>query len=182
MSRIGKQPIQVPNGVTVTVADGTVTVKGKKGESKLKVRPEVEVTLDGDTLGVKTTDEERWSRAMQGTTRALLANMMIGVAEGYEKKLEVNGVGFEAELQGKTLVLKVGFNKPVKFQVPDTVTVECPTLTSITITGIDKQQVGAVAAQIRKIRKPEPYKGKGIKYAEEVIKRKAGKAFASGGA
>ncbi len=181
MSRIGKQPIAVPKGVTVAVADGVVSVKGSKGESKLDLRKEVAVAIDGDSVTVSTTDGERWSRAMQGTTRALLHNMMVGVSEGYEKKLEVNGVGFEADLQGKTLVLKVGFNKPVKYQVPDTVTIECPSVTNITIRGIDKQQVGAVAAEIRKIRKPEPYKGKGIKYADEVIKRKAGKAFASGG-
>ena len=182
MSRIGKQPIQVPKGVTVAVTDDSVSVKGKKGELQMATRPEVAVSLDGDTLEVKTTNEERWARAMQGTTRALLANMIVGVSEGYEKKLEIAGVGFEAELQGQTLVLKVGFNKPVKFAVPSTVTVEVPSPTNITISGIDKQQVGAVAAQIRKVRKPEPYKGKGIKYADEVIKRKAGKAFASGGA
>ncbi|MCA8951542.1 MAG: 50S ribosomal protein L6, partial [Planctomycetes bacterium] len=139
MSRIGKQPIQVPKGVTVAVADGVVTVKGKKGESSLTLRPEVAVTLEGETVEVKATDEERWSRAMQGTTRALIANMVVGVAEGYEKKLEINGVGYEAELQGKTLVLKVGFNKPRRFEIPPTVTVEVPSPTNIRISGIDKQ-------------------------------------------
>ena len=181
MSRIGKKPIPVPKGVTVAVADGSVSVKGSKGELKIDTRPEVAVALDDGSLTVSTTNQERWSRAMQGTTRALLANMIHGVSEGYEVKLEVNGVGYEADLQGQTLVLKVGFNKPVKYQVPTTVQVEVPSVNSIIVRGIDKQQVGAVAAEIRKVRKPEPYKGKGIKYADEVIKRKAGKAFGAGG-
>jgi large subunit ribosomal protein L6 len=177
MSRIGKKPIQVPKGVTVTVGEGTISVKGKKGELALATRPEVGVELAGDTLQVVARDEERQSRALQGTTRALLANMILGVSQGYERKLEINGVGYEAELKGQTLVLKLGFSKPRHYAVPGTVQVETPTLTSIIIRGTDKQQVGAVAAEIRKIRKPEPYKGKGIKYAGEVIKRKAGKAF-----
>jgi len=180
MSRVGKKPVQIPKGVTVAVADDSVSVKGSKGELQLRTRPEVAVAVDGDQLQVTTRDGERWSRAMQGTTRALLANMVVGVSAGYEKKLEVNGVGFEAELQGQTLVLKVGFNKPVKYQVPNTVQVEVPNVNSIIVRGVDKQQVGTVAAEIRKVRKPEPYKGKGIKYEDEVIKRKAGKAFASG--
>lgn len=181
MSRIGKKPIQVPKGVTVAVAADSVTVKGQKGEISLDTRPEVTVTLEGDILTVNPSDEERWSRAMQGTTRSLLANMIIGVSTGYEKKLEINGVGYEADLQGTTLVLKLGFNRPIKFQVPSTVKIDVPSATVLVISGIDKQQVGAVAAQIRKLRKPEPYKGKGIKYSDEVIKRKAGKAFATGG-
>lgn len=180
MSRIGKKPIEVPKGVTVTVGEGSVSIKGSKGELKLDTRPEIAVSLDDGTLQVTTTNEERWSRAMQGTTRALLANMIVGVSQGYEKKLEINGVGYEAELQGQTLVLKVGFNKPVKYEVPGTVQVECPSLTTIVVRGTDKQQVGTVAAEIRKIRKPEPYKGKGIKFEDEVIKRKAGKAFGAG--
>lgn len=181
MSRIGKKPIEVPKGVTVTVAPGVVTVKGTKGESKLSLRPEVSVTLEGTTITVAPKDEERQSRALQGTTRALLANMIEGVSKGYEKKLEINGVGYEASIEGKNLVLKLGFNRPVFFPLPKTVTIEAPTPTSLVIKGIDNQQVGAVASAIRKLRKPEPYKGKGIKYAEEVIRRKAGKAFASGG-
>ena len=132
-------------------------------------------------MTVSARSEERSARAMQGTARAVIANMITGVSTGYEKKLEITGVGYEAALEGKTLVLKLGFNRPVRFPVPGTVTVETPTPTSVLIKGIDNQQVGTVAAQIRKLRKPEPYKGKGIKYAGEVIKRKAGKAFASGG-
>jgi large subunit ribosomal protein L6 len=182
MSRIGKKPIEVPKGVTVQVAGGAVSVKGPKGELKLPLRPEVGVTLEGATLHVTARSEDRGDRALQGTARAVLANMIVGVSKGYEKKLEINGVGFEAALEGKTLVLKLGFNRPVRFPVPATVTVEAPTPTALVVKGVDIQQVGTVAAAIRKLRKPEPYKGKGIKYAEEVIKRKAGKAFASGGA
>lgn len=181
MSRIGKKIIVVPKGVTVQVDASAVAVKGQKGELKLARRPKVDVALDGSTLKVVAADEERSTRAMQGTTRALIANMIEGVSNGYEKKLEISGVGYEAELQGKTLVLKLGFNRPVRFAVPSTVTIEVPNPTTVLVKGIDKQQVGAVAASIRKLRRPEPYKGKGIKYSTEVIKRKAGKAFASGG-
>jgi len=181
MSRIGKKPIVVPKGVTIQVDQGAVAVKGTKGELKLTNRPGVQVKLDGTTLSVVAADEERQSRAMQGTTRALIANMIEGVTKGYERKLEIAGVGYEAALEGKTLVLKLGFNRPVRFPVPATVTVEVPNPTTVLVKGIDLQQVGAVAASIRKLRKPEPYKGKGIKYSDEVIKRKAGKAFASGG-
>jgi large subunit ribosomal protein L6 len=181
MSRIGKKPVEVPKGVTVSVAPGLVAVKGPKGELKLPVRPEVDVKVDGAVVTVTARSDERAARALQGTTRAVLANMIVGVTRGYEKKLEVNGVGYEAAVEGKTLVLKLGFNRPVRFPIPASVAIEAPTPTSLVIKGIDNQQVGAVAASIRKLRKPEPYKGKGIKYADEVIKRKAGKAFASGG-
>lgn len=181
MSRIGKLPITVPAGVTVDVAPGAVTVKGPKGERKLTIRPEISVSLEGTTLTVDKKSDGRFAHAMRGTTRALLANMVTGVTQGYSKKLEVSGVGYEVDLKGSTLVLKLGFNMPVKFEVPPTVKVECPTLTTILVSGIDNQQVGQVASAIRKLRKPEPYKGKGIKYDTEVIKRKAGKAFGSGG-
>lgn len=181
MSRIGKLPISVPTGVTVDVANEVVTIKGPKGERKLTLRPEIKVKLDGATLTVDKNHDGRFAHAMRGTTRALLANMVTGVTKGYQKKLEVSGVGYEADLKGSTLVLKLGFNMPVKFEVPSTVKVECPTLTTILVSGIDNQQVGQVASAIRKLRKPEPYKGKGIKYDTEVIKRKAGKAFGSGG-
>ncbi len=181
MSRIGKKPITVPKGVTISIGADAIAVKGPKGELKFPLRPEVEVKLDGATLTVAARDEERQSRALQGTARAVLANMIDGVSKGYEKKLEINGVGYEAAIEGKVLVLKLGFNRPVRFPIPATVTIDAPTPTALVIKGIDNQQVGTVAASIRKLRKPEPYKGKGIKYAEEVIKRKAGKAFASGG-
>ena len=181
MSRIGKKPITVPKGVTVAIGADAAAVKGPKGELKFPLRREVKVALDGATLTVSAVDEERQSRALQGTARACLANMIEGVTKGYEKKLDINGVGYEAAVEGKVLVLKLGFNRPIRFPIPATVTIEAPTPTALLVKGIDNQQVGTVAASIRKLRKPEPYKGKGIKYAEEVIKRKAGKAFASGG-
>jgi len=181
MSRIGKLPIEVPKGVTVDVAADAVTVKGPKGERKLALRPEIEVSLDGTTLTVDKRAEGRFPHAMRGTTRALLNNMITGVTQGFVKKLEVSGVGYEVNINGSTLEMKLGFNMPVRFKVPSTVTVTCPTLTTIIVSGIDNQQVGQVASAIRKLRKPEPYKGKGIKYENEIIKRKAGKAFASGG-
>lgn len=182
MSRIGKKIIDVPKGVTVTSAAGKVSVKGPKGELHLTPRPEVQVAIEGAVVKVTAIDQERTSRAFQGTTRALIAAMIVGVSKGYEKKLDVSGVGYQVTAEGKRLSLALGFNKPVKFDIPSTVVVEVPTPTAIVIKGCDKQQVGAVAAQIRKLRKPEPYKGKGIKYSDEVVKRKAGKAFASGGA
>ena len=181
MSKIGKLPIEVPSGVTVNVAADSVSVKGPKGERTLPLRSEIKLTLDDGTLTVDTNEDSRFANAMRGTMRSLVNNAIVGVTTGYTKKLEVNGVGFEVDIKGKTLILKLGFNMPKKFEVPDTVTVECPTLTNIIISGVDNQQVGQVAAEIRKLRKPEPYKGKGIKYDYEVIKRKAGKAFGSGG-
>ena len=181
MSKIGKTPIEVPKGVTVDVASDMVTIKGPKGELKQALRPELKVELNDATLTVDTAEQSRFAHAMRGTMRSLLQNAIVGVTDGYTKKLEVQGVGFEADIKGKELILKIGFNMPKKFAIPDTVQVECPTLTEIVISGPDNQQVGQVAAEIRKLRKPEPYKGKGIKYADEVIKRKAGKAFGSGG-
>lgn len=181
MSRIGKTPIDVPKAVTVDVAPDLVTLKGPKGERKIPVRAEVKVSFADDQLSVDTTTSTRFAQAMRGTMRSLLNNAVTGVTEGFTKKLEVQGVGFEADIKGKELILKIGFNMPKKFAIPDTVQVECPTLTDIVISGPDNQQVGQVAAEIRKLRKPDPYKGKGIKYADEVIKRKAGKAFGSGG-
>lgn len=181
MSKIGKQPITVPSGVTINIAADSVSVKGPKGERTLPVRSEIKLALDDGTLTVDTNEDSRFANAMRGTMRSLMNNAIIGVTEGYTKKLEVNGVGFEVDIKGKQLILKLGFNMPRKFDVPDTVNVECPTLNEIIISGVDNQQVGQVAAEIRKLRKPEPYKGKGIKYDYEVIKRKAGKAFGSGG-
>ena len=181
MSRIGKKIIDVPKGVTVSQTTGVVAIKGPKGEHKLPVRPEVTVAVEGARIKVGAISEEREARAYQGTTRALIASMIEGVSKGYERKLEVSGVGYQAVLEGKRLALSLGFNKPVKFDIPPTVVVEVPNPTTILVKGCDKQQVGVVAASIRKLRKPEPYKGKGIKYSDETVKRKAGKAFASGG-
>jgi large subunit ribosomal protein L6 len=182
MSRIGKKLITIPKGVTVTASADKVSVKGPKGELHMQKRPEVTIKVDGASVSVGSVDQERESRAFQGTARSLIAGMIIGVSQGYEKKLEITGVGYQVVVDGKKLALSLGFNKPVKFEVPNTVTVEAPNATTLIVKGCDKQQVGVVAAAIRKLRKPEPYKGKGIKYSTEVVRRKAGKAFASGGA
>jgi len=179
MSRIGKKPVAIPAGVTVQVDDHVIAVKGSKGELKMSKRPEVKVAVDAGQVCVSTVTEDRQARAFQGTTRALVAKMVEGVTKGFEKKLEISGVGYEAALEGNILVLKLGFNKPVRYEVPTTVKVDVPNATTVFIRGIDSQQVGNVAASIRKLRKPEPYKGKGIKYSTEVVKRKAGKAFGS---
>ena len=176
MSRIGKTPIEVPKDVTVDVASDMVTIKGPKGELKQAVRPELKVELNDATLTVDTAEQSRFAHAMRGTMRSLLQNAIVGVTDGYTKKLEVQGVGFEADIKGKELILKIGFNMPKKFAIPDTVQVECPTLTEIVISGPDNQQVGQVAAEIRKLRKPEPYKGKGVRYEGENVRRKVGKA------
>ena len=181
MSRIGKQPVAIPKGVTVSQSGALVTLKGPKGELQLNTRPEVTVEVDGSTLKVSARDQERQTRAYQGTTRALLASMVTGVAKGYERKLDISGVGYQAVLQGKKIEFSLGFSKPILFTIPATVQVDVPTPTAVIIRGCDKQQVGQVAAAIRKLRKPEPYKGKGIKYSDEIVRRKAGKAFASGG-
>ena len=182
MSRIGKKTINVPKGVTVTAGADKVSVKGPKGELHTHKRAEVSVQIEGGVIRVGSIDEERTNRSYQGTMRALLAGMIQGVTQGYEKKLEISGVGYQAVLEGKSIALSLGFNKPVKFAIPSTVVVEVPNPTTVLVKGCDKQQVGVVAAAIRKLRKPEPYKGKGIKYSDEVVRRKAGKAFASGGA
>jgi len=181
MSRIGKKPVVLPKGVTVTAAEGVIRVKGPKGELELPQRPEVGVEVQDDQVVVErlTDVRNRAGRAYHGMTRALIQNMVTGVHDGYEKKLEINGVGYTAKVEGSNIVLNVGFSHSVTKPIPSTVTVECPSQTQIVIRGCDKQQVGEVAAGIRKIRPPEPYKGKGIKYAEEVIRRKAGKAFGS---
>jgi large subunit ribosomal protein L6 len=180
MSRIGKKPIAIPKGVTITSTSDKITVKGPKGELSMRPRGDVKVAVADGHVNVTAVDDERQTRAYQGTTRSLLAGMITGVTQGYERKLEISGVGYQAQIEGKHLALALGFNKPVKFPLPGTVTVEVPNPTTILVKGIDKQQVGTVAAAIRKLRKPEPYKGMGIKYSTETIKRKAGKAFASG--
>jgi large subunit ribosomal protein L6 len=181
MSRIGKAPVTIPKGVKTTLAGGMLTVEGPLGKLEHRVHPAVGLSIDPAVVTVTRSSDNRLSRSIHGLTRALIANMVEGVSKGYEKKLEINGVGYEAAIEGKILVLKLGFNRPVRFPLPTTVTIEAPTPTSLLIKGIDNQQVGSVAAAIRKLRKPEPYKGKGIKYSDEVIRRKAGKAFASGG-
>lgn len=179
MSRVGKSPIPVPAGVTVEVADGIVTVKGPKGELSREILPTVTVKVEGDEVIVERYNDEKASKAQHGLTRALINNMVTGVNEGFSKKLEVNGVGFKVNLNGRTLKLALGFSHDIDYAIPDGVDVNVEQ-NIITVTGIDKQQVGQVAAEIREYKKPEPYKGKGIKYENEYIIRKSGKTAGSG--
>ncbi len=176
MSRIGKLPITIPSGVTITVdpTDGII-VKGPKGELRQPLLDRVEITIEENSLTVSRKNEEKMSKAQHGLTRALINNMVVGVTQGFEKKLEVNGVGFRVNGGGQNLEMALGFSHPVKYQAPAGVTLAVDKL-NIAVSGIDKQQVGQVAAEIRSLKKPEPYKGKGIKYVDEVILRKAGKA------
>jgi len=177
MSRIGKSPIPVPSGVDVTVADRNVTVKGPKGTLARRLPPDISVRQDGDQLVVERPDDEREHRALHGLTRSLVNNMVVGVTDGFSKDLEIVGVGYRAIAQGPSrLELALGFSHPVVVEAPEGVTFEVPAPTRITVRGIDKEIVGQVAANIRKVRKPEPYKGKGVRYAGEVVQRKAGKA------
>jgi large subunit ribosomal protein L6 len=177
MSRIGKAPITVPAGVDVTI-DGThVAVKGPKGSLQWDTPPTITVTRDGDDLVVSRPDDERRNRALHGMARSLVANMVVGVSEGFSKELEIVGVGYRANAQGPSKIeLQVGYSHNVPVDAPEGVTFEVPTPVRIIVSGIDKQLVGQVAADIRKIRKPEPYKGKGIRYAGERVLRKAGKS------
>ena len=175
MSRIGRMPIAVPAGVTVDIAENNkVTVKGPKGELSRALAPEMEIKMDGDVITVTRPNDLKRNRALHGLTRTLLNNMIIGVTEGYKKTLEVNGVGYRAQKQGKKLVLSLGYSHPVEMEDPEglTTTVED---NKIVVSGIDKEKVGQYAAEIRSTRAPEPYKGKGIKYDYEVIRRKVGK-------
>ncbi|MFA6071966.1 MAG: 50S ribosomal protein L6 [Janthinobacterium sp.] len=178
MSRIGKKIITIPNGVTVTLDASLITVKGPKGELSQKIHPEVIVTQDAEGIKVAVKDPEiKDQRALWGLFGSLIKNMIIGVTEGYTKSLEVNGVGYKVALQGKKLVLQVGYSHPVEFPLPAGINAVVEG-NVIKLDSADKQLVGEMAAQIRKIRKPEPYKGKGIKYTDEVIRRKAGKTAA----
>jgi large subunit ribosomal protein L6 len=176
MSRIGRLPITVPAGVEVKVDGSVINVKGTKGELSHTVASPIEVTLDENTLTVTRPNDERASRSLHGLTRTLIANMIEGVTKGYEKKLEIVGTGYRVQAKGSDLEFALGFSHPVNVSAPEgiTFTVEGPT--KLSVAGISKQQVGEVAANIRKLRKPDPYKGKGVRYAGEVIRRKVGKA------
>jgi large subunit ribosomal protein L6 len=169
MSRVAKNPITVPAGVEVNLDGGAISVKGPMGTMNHAMTSLVKVTLDNGVLQVAATGESRESRAMSGTTRALLANMVLGVSKGFEKKLTLVGVGYRAQAQGNKLNLTLGFSHPVEHMMPEGVKVETPTQTEILIKGMDKQKVGQVAADVRAYRKPEPYKGKGVRYADEVV-------------
>lgn len=175
MSRVGKYPVPVPDGVNVSIADGIVTAKGKGGELTYELTEEVITTLEDNQLVVKPKDNSKKSRSMWGTTRARLSNLVNGVATGFTRKLEINGVGYRAQLQGNKLNLALGFSHDVSLPVPEGIKVNCPSQTEIEISGADKQSVGQFAAVVRGYRPPEPYKGKGVKYAEERILRKEGK-------
>ncbi|MGB3391344.1 MAG: 50S ribosomal protein L6 [Pseudaminobacter sp.] len=175
MSRIGKKPVPVPQGVTAAVDGQTVTAKGPKGELKFVVNDEVLVKLEDGEISVQPRDESKDARSKWGMSRSQIVNILQGVKDGFEKKLEINGVGYRAALQGKDLQLALGFSHDVIYRAPEGVTITVPKPTEIVVAGIDKQVVGQVAAEIREYRGPEPYKGKGVKYAGEVIVRKEGK-------
>ncbi|HEX2128847.1 MAG TPA: 50S ribosomal protein L6 [Solirubrobacterales bacterium] len=175
MSRIGRMPIPVPEGVTVAVAPGRVTVNGPRGELQQDVSNRMEIVEEDGTLTVKRPTDRGPDRALHGLTRSLIANMVVGVTDGYEKQLEIQGVGYRAKLQGKSLELSVGFSHTVSIQAPDGIEFEVPQPTQVIVRGIDKQLVGEIASRIRRVRPPEPYKGKGIRYAGEQIRRKVGK-------
>ena len=177
MSRIGKKPVKIPSGVKASVAGNKLTVEGKLGKLDYDFRPEIKVNVDGGNVQVDRTTETRLARALHGLSRALIQNMMKGVTEGYEKKLEIVGVGYLAAVQGTTLQLRVGFANEVHMPIPASLKVTCPDQTHIVVKGTDKQQVGQFAAEVRSVRKPEPYKGKGIRYDGEQVRRKAGKAM-----
>ena len=175
MSRIGKKPIAVPEGVEIDVKPGKVSVKGPKGELSQAVSPDMRVSQDNGTLTVERPTDRGEHRALHGLTRSLIANMVEGVTGGFEKRLEIQGVGYRARLQGKTLELSVGYSHPVSVTAPEGIEFEVPTPTQVIVRGIDKQLVGEIAARIRRTRPPEPYKGKGIRYAGEHVRRKVGK-------
>jgi large subunit ribosomal protein L6 len=176
MSRIGRLPIAVPGGVDVDIDGGTVTVKGPKGTLTHAVAAPIEVTREGETLTVTRPDDERTSRALHGLTRTLIFNMVVGVTQGYEKKLEIVGTGYRVVAKGANLEFALGYSHPITVEPPAGVTFAVEAPTRFSVSGIDKQQVGEVAANLRKLRKPDPYKGKGVRYAGEQIRRKVGKA------
>ena len=175
MSRIGKKPINIKD-VEVKIDGQNVTVKGKLGELQMEVHPNITVKVEGDEIIVTRPNDAKQNRALHGLTRALIANMVQGVTEGYKKTLKIIGVGYRAELKGKNLLLNVGYSHPIYFIPPEEIKLEVPAPDQVVVSGIDKELVGNVAAKIRSFRKPEPYKGKGIRYIDEVIIRKAGKA------
>ena len=179
MSRVGRKPILIVKGVTVSQKDGMVVVKGPKGELSATVHPEITVEIKPTEIQVSRHADDGAHRALHGLWRALIQNMINGVTQGYSQKLEIVGVGYRAEMKGKKLQLMLGYSHPILFGPPDGVNIEAPTQTSVMITGIDKQLVGLVAAKIRSFRPPEPYKGKGVKYEGEYVRRKAGKAAAT---
>jgi len=182
MSRVGKQPVPIPSGVEVKVEGQFVAVKGPKGSLERTFPEEVSFALEDGKVRVERPEDDRRSRAMHGLSRALLANMVVGVSEGYTRELQLVGVGYRAALKGKDLELQVGYSHPVAIEPPDGVFFEVPEPTKVIVSGIDKERVGQASADIRKVRPPEPYKGKGIRYVDEYVRRKAGKAGVPGAA
>ncbi|NOX16916.1 MAG: 50S ribosomal protein L6 [Chlorobi bacterium] len=175
MSRVGKKPVNIKD-VKVSQKNNLIKVKGKLGELQTDVHPNMKIEIDGEELKVIRPNDQKQNRALHGLTRALIQNMVSGVSEGYSKTLDIIGVGYRVELKGKNLLVNIGYSHPIYFIPPEEITIETPSNTQIVIKGIDKQLVGQVAAKIRSFRKPEPYKGKGIRYSDEVVVRKAGKA------
>ena len=175
MSRIGKKPVVIPAGVTVTVENNTVTVKGPKGELSREFSPAMAINVEGNELTVTRPNDEKANRTIHGTTRALIANMFEGVSNGFAKTLDIQGVGYRAQKQGNKIVLNLGYSHPIEYTPEQGIEVEVPTNTQLIVRGISKERVGHVAALIRSYRQPEPYKGKGIRYSDEVVRRKEGK-------
>lgn len=180
MSRIGRKPINIPAGVEVKFNDGVITVKGAKGTLTQKVHPNMSVAIEGNVINVTRPDDEKENKSLHGLTRTLIANMIEGVTNGFKKELDVNGVGYRVQKQGKNLVMNLGYSHQVTMSDTDDITIEVPSPNKIIIHGPDKQKVGQFAAEVREKRPPEPYKGKGIKYVDEVIRRKEGKAGKGG--
>ncbi len=175
MSRVGKHPVVIPGGVEVAVDGHHVTVKGKLGQLAVTLTPDVDIKIEGGEVVVRPRDESIRARSMWGTSRSLINNMVVGVSEGFERVLEIVGVGYRAAVEGGVLVLQLGYSHDIRYPVPEGITIACPRPTQITISGADRQRVGQVAADIRAFRKPEPYKGKGVRYANEWVRRKEGK-------
>lgn len=180
MSRIGRMPIEIPAGVTIDYKDNVMTVKGPKGELTRTFHPDINIAVEGNVITVTRPSDQKEHRSLHGLTRALVANMVTGVSAGFTKTLEITGVGYRAAKQGDKLALTLGFSHPVEMEAPAGITIDVPAPNKIVVSGADKEVVGAVAANIRKWREPEPYKGKGIRYEGEVVRRKAGKAGAKG--
>jgi large subunit ribosomal protein L6 len=179
VSRIGKKPVAIPKGVTVQVSDGEVKVKGPKGELSAVLHPDISIDVKPEEANVKISGTDNFHNALHGLWRALLNNMVTGTTKGYEKKLEIVGVGYRAEMKGTNIQMILGFSHPILFKPPKEIKIEAPSPTSVIISGVDKQLVGQIAAKLRSFRPPEPYKGKGVKYENEYIRRKAGKAAAA---
>lgn len=175
MSRVGKKPIPVPDKINITYQDNSIKVKGPKGELQRELHPSCSLQIKDNVIEVVPIDQSKNSRALQGLTRSLVANMIIGVDKGFERNLEINGIGYRAEVKGSTIVFNLGYSTPKTFEIPSGISVTMEKNNLIKLSGIDKEQLGHTAAAIRRLRPPEPYKGKGIKYAEEYIQRKAGK-------